>query len=257
MTDQQTAVMFETVTGRELREAQRLEAIQRWRVLDVPPDAFRPITALAAKVFGVPYGTVCIIDGERVWFKDPHGITIESIPARPGLCCSVVDTGRSLFLPDAREHAESRTHPLVAGEFGLRFYSGVPLRTADGIHVGTLAVFDQEVRSISDQQRAMLTDLADVVVREVEVRLAALTEVASEKEETDSERARATNLEHAMGTHGIIGQAIGILMAQRRYTSQEGFAALRVVSQRNNVKLVDVARRLVEDFDSRMAERER
>jgi GAF domain-containing protein len=251
MLDEQRGPAFDLLTEDELKKARRLDAIHRWRVLEAPPDAFKPMTTLAAKIYGVPYGTVCVVDGETTWFKDTYGLTVDPIPTRPGLCCSVVEAGEPMFLPDVFEHPDSSRHPLVTGDFGLRFYAGVPLRTADGFHVGTIAVFDQERRQITDEQRSMHIELAELVVREIEVRLAAQVEVSTEKEEAEAERAKAANLESALGTHGLIGQAMGILMAQRRYSSTDAFAALRHVSQRRNLKLADVARNLVDDVDRR------
>jgi GAF domain-containing protein len=233
------------------REVRRLEAIRRWRVLDAEPACFEQIAAVAARIFEVPYSVVSIVDAEHIWFKAHHGLDVESIPRCPGLCSTVVESGDPLSLADARSHPESMVNPLVAGEFGLRFYAGAPLRTSDGHDIGTLGVFDQKGRRITDAEVATLTDLAGVVVREFEVRRAAMIEVTAEKEEAELERARSANLQAALGSHGVIGQAMGILMAQRGYTADDAFDALKAVSQKRNVKLAEVARRLVDDFDER------
>jgi GAF domain-containing protein len=76
------------------------------------------------------------------------------------------------------------TNPLVAGEFGLRFYAGVPLQTHDGYNLGTLCVIDKEVRPVSERQIADLRDLASLVMDQMEVRLSARREL---------ERARRAN----------------------------------------------------------------
>ena len=61
---------FDLLTDEEMAKARRLAAIQRWRVLDAPPDAFKPMTTLAAKIYGVPYGTVCVVEEQTTWFKE-------------------------------------------------------------------------------------------------------------------------------------------------------------------------------------------
>ncbi|WP_104522461.1 GAF and ANTAR domain-containing protein [Blastococcus atacamensis] len=48
-----------------------------------------------------------------------------------------------------------------------------------------------------------------------------------------------------MVTRQVIGQAVGLLMAQRRCTAEEAFDMLKAASQRNNQKLRDVAARMV------------
>src|SRR3546814_7640825 len=64
-------------------------------------------------------------------------------------------------------------NPLVAGEFGLRFYAGVPLTTSDGFRLGTLCVIDKEAHTVSQDQIDDLEDLASLVMDQMELRIAA------------------------------------------------------------------------------------
>ena len=68
-------------------------------------------------------------------------------------------------------------NPLVAGEFGLRFYAGAPLHTQDGYNLGAMCIVDKEKREFSKEQEASLQDLADLVMAELELRRAARTAV--------------------------------------------------------------------------------
>jgi len=69
-----------------------------------------------------------------------------------------------------REIARDPANPLVAAELGLPFYAGVPLTTPDGRDLGTLCVLDVEPRTLAPAELATLTDLAALVVRELELR---------------------------------------------------------------------------------------
>jgi len=53
------------------------------------------------------------------------------------------------------------------------------------------------------------------------------------------------NLNRGLVSRQVIGQAVGLLMAQRRCTAEEAFGLLKSASQRSNEKLRDVAQRLV------------
>ncbi|MFC4172987.1 sensor histidine kinase [Microvirga sp. GCM10011540] len=163
-------------------EAERLAAVRRYDILDTPPDgAFDRITRMAARMFGVPISIVSIVDEDRIWFKSHHGIDASEIPRGPGLCASAILDSKPWVLTDAKVDPRSLANPLVAGEFGLRFYAGVPLRTYDGHSLGTLCVIDREPRDVSEYELAQLSDLAAVVMDELELRLSAKRAVA-EKE---------------------------------------------------------------------------
>lgn len=56
-------------------------------------------------------------------------------------------------------------------------------------------------------------------------------------------------LERALDSRSVIGQAIGILMARRGFTADQGFEALAQASQNHNVKLFRLAELLVADPD--------
>ncbi len=160
-------------------EAERLAAVRRYGILDTPPDgAFDRITALAAELFAVPISIVSLVDHDRIWFKSHHGLDVQEIERAPGLCASAITQGEPWVLPDASLDPRSLANPLVAGEFGLRFYVGVPLRTVDGFNLGTLCVIDRAPRPVTERQIAMLTNLGSVVMDQMELRLAARRAVA-------------------------------------------------------------------------------
>ncbi len=153
-------------------EAARLAAVRRYDVLDTPPDgAFDRITAMAARILETPIAIVSIVDTDRIWFASRYGIDVEQIDREPGLCSSAIMFDQPWVVTDARYDPRVLANPLVAGEFGLQFYAGVPLRTRDGHNLGTLCVIDFEPREISDDQVKTLEDLAALAMTELELRL--------------------------------------------------------------------------------------
>ena len=160
-------------------EPQRLSAVRRYDILDTPPDGiFDRITALAARRFDVPISIISIVDSDRIWFKSHHGVPVEQIGRDAGLCASAILTPDPHVLEDASTDVRSLANPLVAGDFGLRFYAGVPLRTAEGFNLGTLCIIDKEARPIDQKQIDDLKDLASVVMDQLELRLSARRAVA-------------------------------------------------------------------------------
>ena len=163
-----------TVVDSAIHEAERMAAVRRYDILDTPPDgAFDRITALAARRFGVPIAIISIVDEDRIWFKAHHGLPVSQIGRDPGLCSSAIMGDGPYLLNDASTDVRSLANPLVAGDFGLRFYAAVPLRTSDGYNLGTLCVIDKEARTVDENQLDDLKDLATVVMDQIELQLSA------------------------------------------------------------------------------------
>lgn len=155
-------------------EAQRLSAVRRYDILDTPPDgAFDRVTAMAASLLNVPIAIISIVDHDRIWFKSHHGLGLSQIPRDAGLCASAILQDEAWVVNNAITDTRTLANPLVAGEFGLRFYVAVPLHTRDGHNLGTLCVLGHEPREISKEQIGHLHDLASVVMDQLELRLSA------------------------------------------------------------------------------------
>jgi tRNA A-37 threonylcarbamoyl transferase component Bud32 len=150
----------------------RMQAVHRYRILDTPPDgSFDRIAGLAARMFSVPVAIVSVVDHDRIWFKAHHGTDVEQIGRDPGLCASAILQDGAWVVENAAADPRTLANPLVAGEFGLQFYAGVPLRTPDGYNLGTLCVLDREPREFSAGDTRMLEDLAAIVMNDLELRL--------------------------------------------------------------------------------------
>ena len=179
-----------TVAPPMATETERMAAVRRYDILDTPPDgAFDRIAALAANIFGVPVAIVSVVDTDRIWFKSHHGLEATEIGRDPGLCASAITGMEPWIVNDAVADPRTLANPLVAGDFGLRFYAGAPLTTHDGYNLGTLCVIDHEPREVSEAEKALLSELAGVVMDELELRRSARLAV-------DAAEQRLRELEH-------------------------------------------------------------
>ncbi|MDX1449151.1 MAG: GAF domain-containing sensor histidine kinase, partial [Acidimicrobiia bacterium] len=73
----------------------------------------------------------------------------------------------------------------VTGRPHIRFYAGAPLLTADGFALGSLCLIDSEPREITDEDLRVLEDLADLVIDEMELRVALETARRAEGERVE------------------------------------------------------------------------
>jgi two-component sensor histidine kinase len=181
-----------------MNEPQRMAAVKRYEILDTPADgSFDRVTAIAARRFGVPISIISIVDHDRIWFKSHHGLEgVRQIDRLPGLCASAILRPEPHILPDATKDVRSLANPLVAGDFGLRFYAGVPLQTSDGFNLGTLCVIDKEPRPITEDQIEDLKDLASLVMDQLEFRLSALRALAKADKSLTQANLLAREIDH-------------------------------------------------------------
>lgn len=155
-------------------EAARLKALKRYDILDTPEDgSMNRLAGLAAKVFNMPIALISLVDEDRIWFKSRHGLDAAQIDRGGGLCDSAILSDDVYIVEDARQDPRTLANPLVAGEFGLRFYAAAPLQTHDGYKLGTFCLLDQKQRYLNESQKLILQDIAAIAMDEIELRLAA------------------------------------------------------------------------------------
>jgi serine phosphatase RsbU (regulator of sigma subunit) len=75
-----------------------------------------------------------------------------------------------MVVRDATADDRFATNPVVTGPPFVRFYAGHPVRTPDGHRVGALYLIDDAPRDLSDEQAAMLSELAGWVESELALR---------------------------------------------------------------------------------------
>lgn len=160
-------------------ESNRLQALKRYEILDTPPEGnFDRITLLASKVFNVPIAIVSLVDEDRIWFKSSQGLgNVSEIGKSPGLCASAILSDEVYLVEDARNDPRSLANPLVTGAFGLEFYAAAPLKTHDGHNLGTFCIIDKKKRYINTEQQSLPSQMADIVMHEMELRLAVRKQV--------------------------------------------------------------------------------
>ena len=154
-------------------EAQRLEALRRYRVLDTPPEpAFDDLTRLAAHICRTPIGLVNLVDERRAWSKSIVGFLATQIPREFSFDAYTVAAKELVMVEDAAHDPRFSGNPLVASDPKIRFYAGAPLLTPDGFAVGTLCVMDRKARELSADQVAALWALSRQVMTQLELRRA-------------------------------------------------------------------------------------
>ncbi len=153
-------------------EEARLRNLYSYQLLDTPfEDAFDDITNLVRDLFDVPIALISLVDKERVWFKSNVGMEKHTETSRGTSLCTlaILDDDVTVF-EDALKEPCLLKNPLVAGSFGLKFYAGAPLRSADGFNIGSVCIVDKQARSFTKAQRINLKRLANITMDKIEMR---------------------------------------------------------------------------------------
>jgi len=150
-----------------------------------------------------------------------------------GPCLTTLHTGKVVV--DDRIDGESRW-PLyrMQGEAaGLGVSLSVPVSHGTQV-LAALNLYSRTARSFTASERDRAQRFADLAAGGVAIAF----KLARRAELTE-------DLQAALAGRAVIDQALGIIMGQRRCSADEAFGVLREVSQTSNLKLREVAVRLI------------
>ncbi len=160
-------------------EATRLDTLRALNILDTSPEErFDRLTRLAKRLFGVPMALVSLVDEERQWFKSRQGLDACETPRDVSFCGHAILGDDVFLIPNAALDDRFHDNPLVTDEPRVRFYAGCPLTVPNGSKLGTLCLIDREPREFSEDDQALLRDLARMAEQELAaVQLATMDEL--------------------------------------------------------------------------------
>ena len=158
--------------------------------------ALERFARLVRRQLDVPVALVTLVSADQQVFPGALGLpepwqTTRATPLTHSFCQHVVTSERPLVIGDAREHPLVRDN-LAIPDLGVVAYAGVPLVDAEGAVVGSLCAIDTRPRSWTDDDIAVLTDLAGACSSELKLR------TMQERAETESTRVRALLTQHEL-----------------------------------------------------------
>lgn len=154
-------------------EEARLAALSRYAELEraSSPAIDRLVRAVRA-LTGAPIAIVSLVGRDRQWFQSCVGLDSTGTDRDRSFCAYTILSPEALVVEDTTADPRFVDNPDVTGPPYIRAYAGVPLITEDGHALGSLCAIDQQPRPFTDGQIDAMTELAPLVVRELEHRLA-------------------------------------------------------------------------------------
>jgi GAF domain-containing protein len=162
-----------------------------------------------------------------------------------GPCLEAMRSGEVVAVDDMAEEPRWGDYPRRAVEAGVRSSLSLPLVVGERGR-GALNLYSSRPQAFTDTDGRM----ARVWAGQASGALAVAWRMAEREDAVE-------HLNRGLVTRQVIGQAVGLMMAQRRCTAEEAFDLLKTASQRGNEKLRDVAQRLVAGHEAEVRGRAR
>ncbi|SNR58954.1 GAF domain-containing protein [Hymenobacter mucosus] len=153
-------------------EAVRLRTLHLYQIVNTTPEKiFDDYVAWAAQLFNTPISLISLVDADHVWFKAVAGAEgVPGLPRTESMCSAAILPDVPVVTSDYKPQSCELIKPDVARALGLNFYAGAALRMPDGARIGMMAVIGRQARALSDAETGVLTQLADLVSRTIELR---------------------------------------------------------------------------------------
>jgi GAF domain-containing protein len=184
-----------------------------------------------------------LVEGERIATYGATDPEIDSVDQHQydtmkGPCVDALENGVQYY-DGTNDEARWRQFAEAAADAGVYSVVSFPL-TLEGDVLGALNFYSRERAALREGQR----EEGQLFAAQASVSVANARAYADKATQIEQ-------LEEALLTRTMIGQATGLLMAQEGLTSEEAFQKLVEVSQKSNLKLRDIARRYVEAWERR------
>jgi transcriptional regulator with GAF, ATPase, and Fis domain len=182
---------------------------------------------------GAQEGSISLVLGRRKVLSQaassalPEQVDAVQEEVEQGPCLETAFEQHTVLVPDLATDGRWPRFSARAAALGVRSMLSFQLYV-EGDNLGALNLFSREVDGFDERS---------VTVGELFAAHAAVAYSAAQREAA---------LERALKSRDLVGQAQGILMERDRMRADQAFAVLQRTSQRRNLKLAEVARRLVD-----------
>jgi GAF domain-containing protein len=156
-----------------------------------------------------------------------------------GPCLESIKTGDMYYVNCTPDEDRWKEFCDLAAHHGVGSVLSFPLRAQ--VHaLGALNLYSMEVDGFSEGDK----DMAKIFAAQASIAVA-------NAQLYDDSQMLVDNLYDAMASRGVIEQAKGIIIERENCSPEEAFETLKKASQDTNVKLRDIAARLVEAAQAR------
>jgi hypothetical protein len=198
-----------------------------------------------ATVVGCDAASISLLTGSDIATpvcSDPIALEIDRYQYEfaEGPCLDAIALEPILYSDDLTTDQRWPRFGPLAVSLGMR--SLLSCRLSSDVTLGSLNLYARAPQAYGDIDRTK----AIIFATHAGIALGAAGSLADASGLLDTEIRRAENLEVALSTREVIGQAEGILIERERLTPEQAFDVLRRASQNLNLRLRDLAQYVVD-----------
>lgn len=152
--------------------SENLDRLAHLSALAIPFDELqnklKPFVELAQFITDSPVCEINIIDAYNQWTIAQTSDERKVIPREKSVCYDSIQQDTPYEIADLKNNKRYKDRFYVKGEPYFRYYCGVQLVTSAGFNIGSICVLDTESKTISDEQKTQLGNLADLITQKIE-----------------------------------------------------------------------------------------
>jgi len=130
-------------------------------------ETFNDLSYLAAKITETEISLISFIDSYTQWVVSRFGLDIYQTPIDDTICQFTLMEEDHLEIEDISKDARFIAKGYSDDPMNLKYYLGIPLKSSDGLNIGSLCVLDSHHHKLSSEKIAQLKVIARQVISRI------------------------------------------------------------------------------------------
>lgn len=130
-------------------------------------NTFKDLSYLAARVTGTEISLISFIDSYTQWIVSRFGLEVYQTPIDDTVCQFTLGEEDHLEIEDLSKDGRFTEKGFTDDPMNLKYYLGIPLKSSNGLNIGSLCVLDTHHHKLSEEKIAQLKVIARQIISRI------------------------------------------------------------------------------------------